>query len=91
MPDQITTAAARRIAKSHNECGGNLSGGFLAFDRNGHGGEWYSKGSRPNVAILFPVGNRRVTAREVKDWHDDMTAATEFSARLELSGQGLDF
>lgn len=91
MPDQITTAAARRIAKAHNECGGNLSGGFLAFDQNGHGGEWYSRESRPDVAIRFPVKARRVTVREVKDWYDDMIAAESSSARMELSEPGLDF
>lgn len=64
------TTTARRIAKAHNECGGNLSGGFLAFDAEGNGGEWYSAGSRPDAALRFTVRPRKVTQREVQDWLD---------------------
>lgn len=39
------TTAARRIAREHNRCGGNLSGASLVFDRNGRGGEVYTGGA----------------------------------------------
>lgn len=39
------STAARRIARAHNQCVGNLSGGKLVFDADGEGGEWYSANS----------------------------------------------
>lgn len=69
MQTQITTTA-RRIARCHNQCGSELTGGVLAFDEDGTGGEWYSAGSRPNAPLVYPVGWRRVTARDVQDWLD---------------------
>jgi hypothetical protein len=65
------TPAAYRIAKAHNETAPTLVGGFLAFRADGTGGEWYSAGSRPDAAILYPVSDRYVTSREVQDWLDD--------------------
>lgn len=70
MTSTISTTA-RRIAKAHNQCGGNLAGGFLAFDAEGRGGEWYSRDARPDAAILFPVKPWRLTQRDVQYWLDD--------------------
>lgn len=79
---EITTAA-RRIAREHNDCGGQLLGGMLAFDAEGRGGEWYSANSRPIAAILFPVGHERVTAREVQEWLDVRAEAGDELSRWE--------
>lgn len=66
-----TTTTARRIARRHNQaCNSTLTGGILAFDRDGQGGEWYSAQSQPDAEILFGVRARRVTAREVQEWLD---------------------
>lgn len=73
---QTITTTARRIAREVNKCGPTLSGGVLAFDADGRGGEWYSGGSRPEAAIVYPVGWRRVTARGVQD-HLDMAAGED--------------
>lgn len=72
MTKPITaTGVARRIARAHNETlSQSSSGGFLAFDVAGNGGEWYSSTARPDVAVLFPVGSRRVSAQDVQDWLD---------------------
>jgi hypothetical protein len=71
MDTQSTiTTAARRIARDHNKCGGQLAGGILAYNAQGNGGEWYSATSRPNAAILFPVSHRRVSARQVQEFLD---------------------
>jgi hypothetical protein len=70
MTRHDVTTAARRIARAHNACGGELQGGFLAFDEEGRGGEWYSANSWPDVPIKFPVRAQRVTAREVQDFLD---------------------
>jgi hypothetical protein len=71
MTNQTITTLARRIARANNACGGNLHGGYLAFDAEGNGGEWHSANSRPNAAIVFRVIPRHVTAAQVQDWLDD--------------------
>jgi hypothetical protein len=68
------TATARRIANAHNACGGNLIGGFLAFDEDGYGGEWYRDGSWVKAAISYPVHWHRVDARHVQDWLNKRSA-----------------
>jgi hypothetical protein len=83
MTSTITKAAASRIAKAHNECGGNLGGGYLAFNADGHGGEWYSAGSRPSAAIIFPVRAKRVTANDVLDWFEGETYQRDLQDELD--------
>ena len=66
------TTIARRIAREHNAILSQASsGGVLAFDHEGRGGEWYSAGSWPAAAIIYPVADRPVTQREVQDWLDN--------------------
>jgi hypothetical protein len=66
-PSAVTTAA-RRIARRHNQCGGNLVGGVLAFGPDGTGGEWYRYGARlPEDIVQVVVKFRRMTEREAQD------------------------
>lgn len=69
-PQPVTTAA-RRICRRHNQCGGNLTGGILAFHPDGTGGEWYRYGAKlPADAVQVIVQWRRITEREAQDQLD---------------------
>lgn len=82
------TTLARRIARAHNDCGGHLAGGMLAFDHDGNGGEWYSAGAQLRVPYVFPVGAKRVTGRDVQDWLDESDEAIR--AQLDEAERGED-
>ena len=65
------TTAARRIARTANQYGGNMRGGRLAFHEDGTGGEWYRyRDSWPECDILFPLPSGHVTARQAQDFLD---------------------
>ena len=57
---------AQRIADALNACGPALQGGWLAFDAQGNGGEWYSADSRPVAAIVWPVVPGPVSGRDIE-------------------------
>lgn len=60
------TTAARRIARAAK--GQEHRGGFLCFDDEGRGGEWYSSGSRVGAEyVTVPMTFRRVTQRAAQD------------------------
>jgi hypothetical protein len=63
------TDTAQRIAHRHNEM--RRSGGVLAFDALGGGGDWYADEGPPDSAIVFPIRRQRVDARDVQDWLDE--------------------
>jgi hypothetical protein len=50
---------------------------ILAHNADGSGGEWYSRLSHPDAAIICPVRARRVTAREVQEHLDAAGIATD--------------
>ena len=71
------TAAARKIAKLHNDRikAGFAGNGFLLVSEDGSGGAWYSDNSRPNLsgAIKVNIGRERMTGSEAQELLDGET------------------
>jgi hypothetical protein len=59
--------AAERIAEVHNRvAGGSLTGGVLAFNHLGYGGEWFPANDHPAAAIIVPVQRYRMGVNEAQ-------------------------
>lgn len=78
MAEGEITTAARRIARAHNAyIRSGMYGGFLVFNRDGNGGEWYSANSCPKLTerhVSVSVRDRRLSYREAQDIIDEQTS-----------------